>query len=108
MAVTAGTAGAGAPSANYGGHSADGPTVSELGEAATIAALREADPSEVTGDAAAVLDPAPPNSRDIATTDVLVDGEHFRLDWSTPYEVWVKAVSQTFADIQALGGRPTA
>lgn len=108
MAVTAGTAGAGDPSANYGGHSADGPTVSEIGEAATIAAIREAAPSEVNGDDAAVLDPAPPNSRDIATTDVLVDGEHFRLDWSTPYEVGVKAVSQNFADIQAMGGRPTA
>ncbi|WP_297005569.1 thiamine-phosphate kinase [uncultured Corynebacterium sp.] len=99
MAETAGT---------YGGHAAGGPTVSQVGEAATIAAIREAAPSEVNGDDAAVLDPAPPNSRHIATTDVLVDSEHFRLDWSTPYEVGVKAVSQNFADIQAMGGRPTA
>ncbi|HIW91611.1 MAG TPA: thiamine-phosphate kinase [Candidatus Corynebacterium avicola] len=83
-------------------------TVAEAGEAATIAAIRQAAPSEINGDDAAVLDPAPPNSRYIATTDVLVDGVHFRFDWSTPYEVGVKAVTQNFADIQAMGGRPAA
>lgn len=92
----------------YGGHSSGGPTVSQVGEAATIAAIREAAPSEVNGDDAAVLDPAPPNSRHVATTDVLVDGEHFRFDWSTPFEVGAKAVTQNFADIQAMGARPTA
>lgn len=93
---------------NYGGHTSGDPTVSEVGEAATIAAIRAAAPSEVNGDDAAVLDPVPPNSRHVATTDVLVDGEHFRLDWSTPFEVGAKAVTQNFADIQAMGGRPTA
>lgn len=93
---------------NYGGFSPDGPTVSEVGEAATITAIRAAAPSDVNGDDAAVLEPATPNSRYVATTDILVDGEHFRFDWSTPFEVGVKAVSQNFADIQAMGARPTA
>ena len=83
-------------------------TVADAGEAATIAAIQQAAPSEINGDDAAVLDPAPPNSRYIATTDVLVDGVHFRFDWSTPFEVGVKAVTQNFADIQAMGGRPAA
>lgn len=93
---------------NYGGHSAGGPTVSEVGEAATISAILRAAPSDINGDDAAVLESAPPNSRTVATTDVLVDGEHFRFDWSTPFEVGAKAVTQNFADIQAMGGRPTA
>ena len=44
-------------------------TVADAGEAATIAAIQQAAPSEINGDDAAVLDPAPPNSRYIATTD---------------------------------------
>ncbi|MGO1950707.1 MAG: thiamine-phosphate kinase [Mycobacteriaceae bacterium] len=83
-------------------------TLADAGEAATIAAIRGAAPSEINGDDAAVLDPAPPNSRHVATTDVLVEDVHFRFDWSTPFEVGAKAVTQNFADIQAMGGRPTA
>lgn len=82
--------------------------MAQAGEAGTIAAIREAAPSSVNGDDAAVLDPDPPNSRHVASTDVLVEGEHFRFDWSTPYEVGAKAVTQNFADIQAMGARPTA
>lgn len=83
-------------------------TVAQVEEAATIAAIREAAPSEINGDDAAVLTPAPPNSRHVATTDALVEGRHFRFDWSTPFEVGAKAVTQNFADIQAMGARPSS
>lgn len=83
-------------------------TVAEAGEAATIAAIRQAAPSTLNGDDAAVLDSTASNSRQVCTTDILVRDRHFSFDYSSAYEVGVKAVSQNFADIQAMGARPTA
>ncbi|MBC2681807.1 thiamine-phosphate kinase [Corynebacterium anserum] len=83
-------------------------TVAEAGESATIAAIQKAAPSSLNGDDAAVLHPTSSNSRHVCTTDVLVCDRHFSFLYSTAYEVGVKAVSQNFADIQAMGARPTA
>lgn len=83
-------------------------TVAEAGEAATIAAIRAAAPSSLNGDDAAVLDLAGTNSRHVCSTDILVRGRHFTFDYSTPWEVGVKSVTQNFADIQAMGARPTS
>lgn len=58
------------------------------------------------GDDAAVL--ATPDSRVVVTTDVLVEGVHFRLDWSTPHQVGRKAVAANLADVTAMGAVPTA
>ena len=58
------------------------------------------------GDDAAVI--AAPDGRVVATTDLLVEGEHFRCDWSTAYDVGRKAAAQNLADIVAMGARPTA
>lgn len=57
------------------------------------------------GDDAAVL--AAPDGRVVAGTDVLVEGVHFRLDWSTPHQVGRKAVAANLADIAAMGAVPT-
>lgn len=57
------------------------------------------------GDDAAVL--AAPDGRVVVSTDLLVDGRHFRRDWSTGYDVGRKAAAQNLADIAAMGGRPT-
>ncbi len=58
------------------------------------------------GDDAAVV--AAPDGRTVVSTDMLVEGRHFRLDWSTPFEVGRKAIAANAADIEAMGAVPTA
>jgi thiamine-monophosphate kinase len=44
----------------------------------------------------------------VASTDLLIEGRHFRRDWSPAPDVGVKAAAQNFADIAAMGARPRA
>ncbi|WP_103063510.1 thiamine-phosphate kinase [Actinomyces qiguomingii] len=87
------------------------PTVADLGEEELLAAitplLPQAARAEVpSGDDAAVV--AAPDGRYCVSTDVLVQGEHFRTDWSTGRDVGARAAAQNLADIAAMGAVPTA
>jgi thiamine-monophosphate kinase len=58
------------------------------------------------GDDAAVV--GAPDARVVVTTDMLVEGNHFRLDWSTPHDIGRKSIAQNAADIEAMGATATA
>ncbi len=58
------------------------------------------------GDDAAVV--AAPDGRVVACVDVLVEGVHFRLDWSNPHQVGRKAAAANLADVAAMGAVPTS
>jgi len=86
-------------------------TVADLGEFGLIAALTARMPPGPgiivgVGDDAAVL--ATPDSRVVATMDLLVEGRHFRRDWSGPVEIGGKAAARSLADVAAMGAAPIA
>ena len=58
------------------------------------------------GDDAAVV--AAPSGSVVAAVDMVIEGRHFRQDWSTAYDVGVKAAARSLADIAAMGAVSTA
>ena len=85
-------------------------TVSDLGEFGVIDRITadrfQPEPTLLgPGDDAAVV--AAPDGRVVAAVDTLVEGVHFRFDWSAPEHVGRKAVAANLADVAAMGAVPT-
>jgi thiamine-monophosphate kinase len=86
-------------------------TLADAGEFATIAQIvsRFTPGPQVLlgpGDDAAVV--AVAGGRVVVTTDVLVEGRHFRRDWAEAADVGARAAAQSLSDVNAMGGRATA
>jgi thiamine-monophosphate kinase len=89
--------------------------IAELGEHALIARIRDragtARPTSWIetgiGDDAAVLVPDR-NERIVVTTDSLIEGVHFRRDWTPLESVGHKVIAVNVSDLAAMGARPRA
>lgn len=59
------------------------------------------------GDDAAAIRPTRPNRPHfLLTTDMMVEGVHFDMRWTTPFQLGYKLVSVNVSDIYAMGGSP--
>ena len=92
--------------------SGGGELISDVGEFGLIARIDAAlDGHSATGvhvgigDDAAVVGVS--GGRVVVSTDMLVEGRHFRRDWSTGNDIGAKAAAQNLIDVAVMGARTT-
>jgi len=83
--------------------------LSQIGELSLLDILRQRFSSHARGlvlgigDDTAVIEPA---GSTLVTTDMMVEGVHFDLAWTTPFQLGFKLISVNISDIYAMGGKP--
>jgi thiamine-monophosphate kinase len=92
--------------------SAGGELISDVGEFGLITRIDAALAGHAAGgvhvgigDDAAVVGVV--GGRVVVSTDMLVEGRHFRRDWSTAADVGAKAAAQNLIDVAVMGARTT-
>jgi thiamine-monophosphate kinase len=86
-------------------------TLANLGEseslARTIGKLIQGEYAIVgPGDDAAVVTSS--DGRFVVTTDTMIEGHDFKLEWSSGFDLGFKAIASNVADVAAMGAKPTA
>ena len=86
-------------------------TLATLGEnealRRTVSRLRKSENTIVgSGDDAAVVKTS--NDRFVVTTDTMIEGHDFKLEWSSAFDLGWKAVATNVSDVAAMGAKPTA
>ncbi|MFC6345202.1 thiamine-monophosphate kinase, partial [Nocardioides hankookensis] len=86
-------------------------TLADAGEFGLISAIVDLFPQGEQvlvgpGDDAAVLRVR--TGHVVVSTDLMVEGRHFRRDWAEAADVGHRAAAQNLSDINAMGGRATS
>jgi thiamine-monophosphate kinase len=86
-------------------------TITAIGEGAALARIFPHLPAAASqllgpGDDAAVV--AAPDGRFVVTTDMMIHGPDFRLEWSSAYDLGWKAAASNLSDVASMGAVPTA
>ena len=86
-------------------------TIASLGEnealKRTVSRLKQGEYALVgSGDDSAVV--ATSDDRFVVTTDTMIEGHDFLLEWSSFFDLGFKAVATNVSDVAAMGAKPTA
>ncbi len=88
-----------------------GTRLTDLGEFGVLDLLTtraEQGPGVLLGPGDDAAEVAVPGRSVVVSTDLLVDGRHFRRDWATAGDIGHRAAAQSLSDLNAMGGRATA